>query len=263
MLSFSRLGKDGRLGNQLFQIAFLTSFAKRYNIPYKIPYWPYEKAFSFKFEFAEEKKVIAYDRVIYEPSLAYSEEYFKTFLPDMQKGNVDIAKGYFQSHKYFDKQHVLNIFNFKLKPNLQIDFRKSVAISVRRGNFVNHSLYNNIEGETFRQLLDIYFKGFYVFVFSDDYDYCRKEFVGGQFEFFEGFSDIEQLLVFSQFKHFILSNSTFSYWGPMLNSSPISVWYPEYMFPNLDWCEIYNRDYWPKNDIYKPYRNPINKPFKH
>jgi hypothetical protein len=137
--------------------------------------------------------------------------------------------------------------------------KKGIAISVRRGDFVKHKNYTNIEAETFRKLLDE-FKGFKVFVFTDDFRYCRREFIGPQFEFLDGFDDIQQLQVLSKFQYFILSNSTFSYWGPMLNPDPKLVLYPQYMFPDLDRCEIYNKDYWPNNGcVYKMYKNEINK----
>lgn len=256
MLSFSRLGQVGRLGNQLFQVAFITAFAERYNISYSLPYWKYADYFDYPLSFRNDLSTMEFDMTIKEPALGYHEDYFKDLVPAMQQQNVNIITGYFQSYKYFSKQHVLKLFKFKKELSVNVD--KCIAISVRRGDFVRHGHYNNIEGETFRSLLQ-QFKDFKVFVFTDDYNYCKQEFIGSEFEFMEGLNDIEQLQLLSKFEYFILSNSTFSYWGPMLHPSPKHILYPKYMFPDLDRCDMYNREYWPPDKAYISYINPINK----
>lgn len=258
MISFLRLGLVGRLGNQLFQIAFITYFARKYNIQYMLPVWNYAGYFDHSFQFNEEIKNISFDLTVKEPSLEYNEEYFVNLLPQITSKNVNIQTGYFQSCNYFSKEHALTIFKPWKGPVIKTNFNKSIAISVRRGDFVRHSLYNNIEAATYRQLLGS-FKNFKVFVFTDDYQYCRNEFIGSQYEFFDGATDIEQLLLMRQFRYYILSNSTFSYWGPMLNESPELVLYPRYMFPDLNRCALYNNQYWPKDKAYIPYINEINK----
>lgn len=258
MITFSRLGKYGRLGNQLFQIAFITYFAKKHQLSYQLPIWEYAEYFDYNFNFTH-KLPESYDLILDEPSSTYNEEYFVKYLAQMGSKNVDLG-GYFQSYKYFTKEHVLNIFkpNNKFK-SIKIDHKNSVAISVRRGDFVEHRDYNNIEACTFKELLKN-FRGFKVYVFSDDFTYCKKEFAGSQFEFMEGLNAIEQLITLRLFDYFILSNSTFSYWGAMLSSSPEKVYFPYFMFPSLRMCDVYNRDYWPpENEIYISYKNPINK----
>jgi hypothetical protein len=258
MISYSRLGRVGRLGNQLFQVAFVTHFASKYNIPYTLPVWDYAGHFNHFFNFNEELKNVSFDITIKEPSLQYNEDYFRSLLPQMHSKKVNIHTGYFQSCNYFSKAHALTIFKPWKGPAIKTNFNKSIAISVRRGDFVKHSLFNNIEAGNYRHLLSA-FKNFKVFVFTDDYRYCRNEFPGSQYEFFDGATDIEQLLLMRQFRYFILSNSTFSYWGPMLNEKPERVLYPLYMFPDLDRCALYNEQYWPKDKAYIPYVNEINK----
>jgi len=258
MITFSKLGHYGNLGNQLFQIAFVTHFAAKHHLLYELPQWEYAGYFDYPFNFRN-KVQTPLDLVVYEPSLAYNEDYFLQYLPQMAKNDVDI-EGYFQSYFYFSKAHVLETFKpgEKFHP-IPIDKDKSVAISVRRGDFVNHPLYNNIESVTFLDVLKK-FQGFKVYVFSDDFSYCRDHFIGQQFEFMEGLNGIEQLITMSSFNYFILSNSTFSYWGAMLSPQPKQVYYPLFMYPNIEMCNLYNRFYWPRdNDVYRYYINPINK----
>ena len=258
MLTFSRLGNLGRLGNQLFQIAFISHFAQKYSIPYVIPKWEYAAYFDYAFPYVEKLPVL-YDYILTEPTFCYNESYFAGFLDKMHSHSFDFI-GYFQSYKYFSKQHVLNVFkpSHKFIP-IKLNRGNSVAISVRRGDFVEHPDYNNIEYFNFLQILKN-FSGFGVYIFSDDFDYCRQHFVGSQYIFMEGMSAIEQLLTMRTFDYFVLSNSTFSYWGAMLSENPKKIYFPQYMFPNIDRCQMYNDDYWPKAEsIYIPYENPINK----
>lgn len=261
LLNFSRLGQVGRLGNQLFQVAFITQFAKRHSLKYGLPYWRYADYFDYNFNFADNVSDYNYDIILREPGLGYHESYFIKYVHQMQTLNANIITGYFQSYKYFEKTDILKIFKSNDKYNCPAIPQKSVAISVRRGDFVKHKDYLNIEASTFKELLKN-FKGYHVFVFTDDYKYCKNEFSGNNFEFMEGLTDIEQILTMCSFENFILSNSTFSYWGPMLSKNPKTVFYPKFMFPDMNRCELYNRIYWPQNtSIYFPYLNPINKPF--
>ena len=61
-----------------------------------------------------------------------------------------------------------------------------------------------------------YHKKFNLLIFSDDMDYCRLHFAGlKNVKFAEG-DAIEQLCAMSLCDHFIISNSTFSWWGAYL-----------------------------------------------
>ncbi|HTH82125.1 MAG TPA: alpha-1,2-fucosyltransferase [Mucilaginibacter sp.] len=264
MLSFSKLGLPhaGRLGNQLFQVAFITHFAKKFDIEYKIPYWKYAEYFDYKFNFLEKDiSAFQFDLIIKEPEIGYHEDLFERYLPYIRSKKTDIFISYFQSYKYFTKQHALNVFRFNSKfKAIKINPSKCVAVSVRRGDFINHPHFNNIEADTFKKILQN-FKNHKIFLFTDDFQYCKSEFAGPQYEFMEGLNDIEQLINLSQFELFVLSNSTFSYWGPMLNPKPKTVFYPLYMSSDQNLCKIYNSQYWPQEpNIYIPYLNPINKP---
>ena len=86
-ISFSQLGKNGRLGNQLFQIHSTLGIAERLGATAAFPAWEYEKYF--------------------EPSLPHGEMqantvqeiYFHFHEWDIQ-GGADLS-GYMQSERYF------------------------------------------------------------------------------------------------------------------------------------------------------------------
>lgn len=259
MIAYPRLGKVGRLGNQLFQVAFLTSFSEKYGVEYFIPPWPYAEHFSHPFSIHPALEDVRFSLVTREPALGFHEEHFVRFLPEILRDAVSIETGYFQSFKYFSKQHVLKIFAPRIPP-LRRESPDAVAISVRRGNFVHHRCYNRIDAATYLEILDRHFPGCEVGVFSDDFAYCRAHFVGPRFQFFDTGSDVDQLIAMAQFENFILSNSTFSYWGAMLSPNPRRVFYPRNMFTDPKACRLYNRDYWPADEAYVGYENEINKP---
>lgn len=258
MLAFSRLGKIGRLGNQLFQVAFITAFAERHGIEYRLPPWRYAEHFAHSFNITSLDDC-QFDFTTREPGLGYHGRYFEALLPRVRRERVNIITGYFQSHLYFTKGHAQKIFRPKI-PSPRFDRASAVAISVRRGDFVDHPFYLTIEANVYLSLLANYFPGFTVYIFSDDFAYCRKHFQGSHFHFCDNLSDIEQLFLMAQFENFVLSNSTFSYWGPMLANSPKLVLYPQRMFSDPRACDLYNLIFWPQLKEYVAFANPINKP---
>jgi hypothetical protein len=61
------------------------------------------------------------------------------------------------------------------------------------------------------------------FIFSDDIEWCKKNLkVEGSLTFVEHNSndEISELWLMSQCKHFIIANSTFSWWGASLSVNP-------------------------------------------
>jgi hypothetical protein len=57
-------------------------------------------------------------------------------------------------------------------------------------------------------------------VFSDDIEWCKKNFIGDKFIFIENEKDYVELYLQSQCTHNIISSSTFSWWGAYLNNKP-------------------------------------------
>ncbi len=260
MIAYPRLGKVGRLGNQLFQVAFLTSFSTRFQVEYRIPPWRYAEHFAHSFSIHPTLETVKFACVTKEPAPGYHQDHFVGLLPRIRNEDVAIETGYFQSFRYFSKQHVMKIFEPRVSAPAE-DLSDCVAISVRRGDFVWHPLYANIEAEVYLALLDQHFAGCRVFVFSDDFNYCRRKFIGTRFSFFESASDIVQLNMMAKFRYFILSNSTFSYWGPMLSPEPKKVLYPRKMFSDPAACDLYNNHYWPNDRSYVAYDNEVEKPY--
>ncbi len=105
----------------------------------------------------------------------------------------------------------------------------SVSIHVRRGDYVKLGYLLTTDNYYIKAIDIINKKVNYpkFFVFSNDYDYCRKLFDGKiNYEIVEGnegqdsFRDMQLM---SNCKNNIISNSTFSFWGAFLNRTPEKI----------------------------------------
>ena len=85
-----------------------------------------------------------------------------------------------------------------------------------------------------------------VFVFSDDVDWVKKNIDFNCKTYYEsGKDDVwEKLRLMSACKHFVISNSTFSWWAQHLSKNPDKMIYaPSKWYPDGRPCDIYE-DNW-------------------
>lgn len=105
-----------------------------------------------------------------------------------------------------------------------INNNESVCISIRRGDFLNKEFINSryiCTEDYFQKAIKIMrelIPDSYFCVFSDEIDWVRENFDFGEKVIFEsGKNSIsEKLYMMSLCKHFIISNSTFSWWAQYL-----------------------------------------------
>lgn len=176
--------------------------------------------------------------------------------------------GYFESPKYFEnidsiikkefvpceKENSLNeqLYN-------KICSSNSICVSVRRGDFVT---------DEFREKLYICDKTYFqngvdfikskienaiVFVFSDDIEWAKQNLKFGETYYESGMDDVyEKMRLMSACKHFVISNSTFSWWAQHLsmNNEKIVVAPNRWRNDNLE-VSLYE-DHWVIIDTNKP-----------
>lgn len=236
-ITFSKFGNYGRLGNQLFQYAACLGFATKYNTPLSLPDWQYAKYFSGEFP---AYMLPRHPKKIKEHAYHYTPEAYIN-LP-WQKEDIDLL-GYFQSEKYWEHCPLLvrqrlafdEAFATSVKKPYEKLFEKEViAISIRRKDYVKNKNYINLTPTYY--ILALYenfpnWKDCNLLFFSDDPDYCKvhfqclpnAHFAENNFDydkasnyFKKDESAIAQLCLMSQCDHFIIANSTFSWWGAYL-----------------------------------------------
>jgi len=257
MIAYSQLGKFGNLGNQLFEICSLAGLSRKYNKEWKIPLWNpsgyFEKAFPITSRFKDLKPL---------PEKAYhfTPEYWNEHLTKNE--NFDIS-GWLQSEKNWDcdKNFAKDLFKFEqkslnaLKNRYPQAFEKpTIAISIRRGDFVGNSNYDLLPIEYYIGALWKYFPDYHnynIFIFSDDIPYCKHHFQCLDNVFFprnEG--PIQQLILMAQCDHFIISQSTFSWWGAYLGEKEYSIVVrPNYNTAGKLLESLSEKDYWPESWI--------------
>lgn len=217
IVTFSALGKMGRLGNQMFQIASTIGIAKKSGLRYGFPEWEYNGAFERPIPKLKDSPICK----LYQES---SFNYRDFILP----GNDWNLSGFFQSEKYWlgCKDEVLSYFEFNEElyikmftkyANLAVD--NVVAVHIRRGDYVKlPEFHTNLAFDYYNPAIAA-FKGCNFLIFSDDIEWCKRYFIGHNFFFAEGNTPIEDLCMMSLCDHFIIANSSFSWWAAYLSKS--------------------------------------------
>ncbi|MCI8661355.1 MAG: alpha-1,2-fucosyltransferase [Lachnospiraceae bacterium] len=146
------------------------------------------------------------------------------------KNKKNYIYGYFQTEKYFDKYFKEIKSELKLKSEYhnsafyeKIVNSNSVCIHVRRGDYCKLNMiicdlaYFQRAVEIMKDKLD----NPTFFLFSDDVNWVKNNFKIKGINFVdEKTKDYEQLSLMSNCKHFIISNSTFSWWAQYLSENP-------------------------------------------
>jgi hypothetical protein len=229
MITYSKLGhpRRGRLGNHLFQIASTIGIARAHGHEYTFPAWPYSQYFARPWQTGHRLEV-----------WELPERSFRYYQEDELLGRRDDdfdVDGWRQSEKYWadSVQEIRDVFTFEPGFASQIRARwkhaltrPAIAISVRRGDFVDNPNYAQLPPRYY--LLGLLegipdWQSHNVILFSDDLEYCKVHFSGLPSVWFAKGTDIEQLALMTMCRHFVISNSTFSWWGAWLGEQPGSI----------------------------------------
>ncbi len=215
------------------------SFASNNSISYKdnmgllqfLAFRKYEKNFPFFADIVQKER---FERDFLNKNknkglFFYENGYYDFDLSKLPK-NV-FLNGYFESTKYFKdiefelKKEFIPIHP-KLDHNLElynkIENSESVCVTIRRGDFVNSGFHNVCRTEYFLEGMDIVkekIPNAKFFIFSNEVDWVRKN-VNFKYPviFEEGNDPVwEKLRLMYSCKHFVISNSTFSWWAQYLS----------------------------------------------
>ena len=185
-------------------------------------------------------------RNIYKDDIKYQNFYNKLGLYNIRMGYTELKNyknknkyfyGTFECPKYFDsiKDTLIKEFTPKkvpLKSNRElykaIKESESVCITIRRGDYVTDKAvaqslyictpkYFEVALKEMKRLVP----NARLFVFSDDIKWCKENMKFPDDTMFESGSDPvwEKLRLMYSCKHFILSNSTFSWWAEYLSKN--------------------------------------------
>ena len=162
-------------------------------------------------------------------------------LPPMPWHRTIVLRGFFESEKFFhpyidkikDELQPKEIWNKEMLDLLDEMKSKTVTcISVRRGDFLSDNFkkqYYVCDESYFQRAVSIIKQKCpetALLVCSDDINWCKENLKFGDTQMFfepKGLSLAENVYMRAQCNHFILSNSTFSWWGQALSKSSSKI----------------------------------------
>jgi hypothetical protein len=227
MISFSKLGNYGRLGNQLFQYAFLRTTARRLGTQFFCPKWDGDELFNLndEGERASEPSGIIHHFDAH-PQPGFTSEALSI------EDHTEI-QGYFQSEKYFsDKRLVREWYRFNNEIVTKVE---KLYGDILQRDCVSFSLRLDTDYSSTREYYPLYQLSYYkkalnvikpqgpILVCSDRPDLAReflRDFQGPEFIFVDDLDGPQSLYLMTQCRANTITNSTFSWWAAWLNAHP-------------------------------------------
>ena len=246
---------SGGLGNQMFQYMYGQYLSSKYNekVYYDITFYKKEYKnldsrniellkFDIDIDIVDDKEypfltyskvdrikylikcISCFQRNCFNIVFESKNNVFIRFLSNISRNTYYI--GYWQEYKY-----LINEYNFKLKKNQplinttikeKILKSNTVSIGIRRGDYVKLGVIV-CDIEYYEKAINIINKEVdapVYFIFSDDIEWCKENIeIANEHFFVEANQDtpFENMELMSLCKHNIISNSTYDWWGVMLN----------------------------------------------
>lgn len=231
VISFSKLGRMGRLANGLFQIAVTYGVSEKNGAQPSFPQWEYEGYF----EPALPHKTFGQNQ--------YKEPRYEYMEPEIN-GDTDLI-GYFQSPKYFGSTIPRFKKDFLAQQKVRLPKGNNIAIHLRRGDYVGHEAYAQLPVTYFIKALFTIenWQEKNIILFSDDMGYARTHFECLPNAHFIKGNEVEHLAMMSLCDEHILSNSSYSWWGAYLSEQK-NVIYPKEYFRG-SYSNKSTKDLWP------------------
>ena len=259
MISFSNMGRYGRLGNQMFQYACAYAVAKRHNTEIGISsHDSYRQASTNQLieTFTLQSAVLdKFDNVKY----SFQENGFEYDARiEIVPNDTDI-QGYFQSERYFShvrKDLLINEFSFR--PHIQESANKVwdsynhhgpvCSIHVRRGDYKTlQDTHPNLGLDYYARAIELIPECEKYIIFSDDTILAQELMSKIQTVPAHRFTypDLDyniSIAIMSRCTHHIIANSSYSWWGAWLSQQHGIVAAPKTWFgikgPS-NWKDIY------------------------
>jgi hypothetical protein len=212
----------GRLGNNMFMIAHAYAKGLEHN----------------------KQVVVAKDQLVYEGNdysqnifskLEFSESFYDNRNCNPQVPSDDkptIYVGYYQSETYFEKysENIKSLFGPPLEfirrilAEIPVIFTTEVTvINVRRGDYLHYPNYHpTVSPEYIFKALELVPSKQYL-IASDDIPWCKEHLNLPNAIYLEGWKSHEQLWIMSMCHHFVISNSSFSWWAAYLSRHPRKI----------------------------------------
>lgn len=190
--------------------------------------------------------------------VCFCESDYKAIIPDKIGGKNIIIRGWFESEKYF--ADILPILRKEFVPNKEISaegkiiekklkYSEAICITIRRGNFTEEK-----NQKKFLVCTQNYYisganyiltrrKNAILYICSDDIEWCKRNLQFDAPVIYENEKPAwEKLYLMTLCKHFVISNSSFSWWAQCLSDNlnkivvAPSVWRNDILSPKDIYC---------------------------
>ena len=270
---------QGRLGNQLFQYALykklekcgyevyldLTYFMENPQIEYELPQLGLEVNIASKEaveKLAGKKNLL--NRVVRRAGLRHSyvrekDNRFHGYI--LKRDNVYLS-GYWQCDRYFDdiREQIVTSIHYPMDRSddnkelyQKICSSESVCVTIRRGDYVtnekNKKKYYICDREYFEKGMKKIIREIsnpIFFAFSDDIEWVKENVAFPGEVYYESGNDptYEKLRLMSACKHFLISNSSFSWWAQYLSQNRDKIVYaPTHWYADGCEADIYQKEW--------------------
>jgi hypothetical protein len=243
----------GGVGNQMFEIAHAYALAKKFNCNLKFlrnqfkgaitgshPNKYYDTLYK-KLDFVNDLPNQIVVRETKSTFYPISEE-IQTILTLNTDSKTIFLEGFFQSELYFKdySKEIKALFTpeegiiefldkhthfFTQFPELKLPHDYAI-LCIRRGDYIKYAYGHNPCGmDYFTKAMNILKKERY-YIITDDFEWAKRKFTGDSFRFLDNISDdLHHLLSIALFKNYIISNSSFHWWGSFLSiyDSPVII----------------------------------------
>lgn len=204
----------GRMGNVLFEAATCIAYALKNNLEFTVPTTTTSQVWNplYLQHLVNPNWVNGReDILIQEKRHEYQDLPFEESWRDKQI----VLEGYWQTEKYFKeyRSEILYLFGFPYEKKEGV-----VSIHVRRGDYVElRNKHPEVTKEWYLEAMR-QFEGYRFKFFSDDIEWCRREFSErANCEFSTNSNEVDDLVEMSCCEHNICSPSTYAFWGMWLN----------------------------------------------
>ena len=181
----------------------------------------------------------------------------RKYIPEIRLSNARICYfyGMFQCEKYFHEYKEVICKELKVSECVndfcknivqEMEQENSVCVHIRRGDYLKSKIHNVCGDNYYRDAIEkmesiVENPRFYIF--TDDPEWAKQHYPSEKYRIVSSSNtDYEDLYCMYHCKHFIISNSTFSWWAQYLGEAEDKVVIaPERWYNNMDKTEILKR----------------------
>lgn len=217
---------EGGLGNIMFQIAAVLSYAKKHGMDYLIPpvtgspRWKHYKFRKIKYGVVDIKGFYHYKH----HDIFYEQRPYNIRFSEIPYHENILVRGHFLSKKYFEQheESIVSMFDFKWR------YRPAtIAVHTRVGDYKKLSQHLPVLPlKYYQDAIDLAFDKTGInelLVFGEDIEHNQKYFTQKNFPYIKkinfsvGKNEIEDIELMSGCPVLIAANSTYSLWAHILN----------------------------------------------